>query len=348
MNHRRNVAAVVLVTCWLVLAVDGLPRTGRLEVGGDAGLVSNIDKKFESEKRLSVNNLPPYLALRSKRSSEHIVTECIFMTSDEGEFFHKANVADGNVCGIYILAEPNQRVEIRFSYFDVPCSNGGLVAFVDGWELNGELFPSPYDYLLPVEGRFREFCGERKIKQTFVSSSNVALIQYRMPHRGSGFSITVHFIRNPTPCNILLQGFEDVYTLRNYEKRSNCSVSTLFPSAVRVEAVNVGVVRSDTRSMEIETGIIHKCQKRGLDDFVQIGGSTGLDNSHMIMADTVCGLNSRPGKFEEMIACGTTTIRLVSSGAFDNSVTIRLRQLQSEEDLNSFMSVMCPMEDIKK
>ncbi|KAK9882193.1 hypothetical protein WA026_019705 [Henosepilachna vigintioctopunctata] len=312
---------------------------------------SAIEEKLpiqESNRRLSINKIPTYLSSRFKRSSQHIVTECIFMTSEEGEFYHKATTVDGSACGIYIVAEPNQKVEVRFNYFDVPCSNGGLVAFVDGWELNGELFPTPRDYPLPSNTRFREFCDEKKIKQIFVSSSNVALIQYRMPYRGSGFTITVRFIKNPTPCNTLLQGFEEVYTLKNYEKRSNCSVSTLFPSAVRIEAINVGVVRADLRSMEMEIGTIHKCQKRGLEDYVQIGGSTGLDNSNLIIADSVCGLNSRPGRFEEFIACGTTTVRLVSSGAFDNSVTVHLRQLDGEEDMNSFMSVLCPIEEIRK
>lgn len=38
-----------------------------------------------------------------------------------------------------------------------------------------------------------------------------------------------------------------------------------------------------------------QCHKRGMDDYVQIGGSSGLDNSNMILADSLCGLNSKPG-----------------------------------------------------
>lgn len=71
-------------------------------------------------------------------------------------------------------------------------------------------------------------------------------------------TIIIKTVNYFSACNILLQGIEDVYTMRNYEKRSNCSLSTLFPSAVRIEAINVGAVRSDSRSMEVETGIIHK------------------------------------------------------------------------------------------
>ncbi|KAH1021912.1 hypothetical protein HUJ04_011396, partial [Dendroctonus ponderosae] len=67
---------------------------------------------------------------------------------------------------------------------------------VDGWELNGELFPSPEDHSKSLKSRFSEFCGQRKIKQTFISSQNVALIQYRMPARGTSFSFSVRYIKN--------------------------------------------------------------------------------------------------------------------------------------------------------
>lgn len=50
------------------------------------------------------------------------------MTSDEGQFFHKASLADGTACGIYIFSEPDQRIEVHFNYLDVPCENGGLVS----------------------------------------------------------------------------------------------------------------------------------------------------------------------------------------------------------------------------
>lgn len=69
---------------------------------------------------------------------------------------------------------------------------------VDGWELNGEVFPNPDDHPRALKSRFNEYCGKRKIRQTFLSSQNVALIQHRMPLRGSSFSFTVKFLRNPT------------------------------------------------------------------------------------------------------------------------------------------------------
>ncbi|KAH1021902.1 hypothetical protein HUJ04_011386, partial [Dendroctonus ponderosae] len=87
------------------------------------------------------------------------------------------------------------------------------------------------------------------------------------------------------------------------------------------------------------------CQKRGLDDYVQIGGSLGLDNGNMKLADSVCGLNSQPTRSAEYIGCETTTVRLVSSGAFDNSVTVSFTRL-IENDIDMYMSVICNPEDL--
>ncbi|XP_050504598.1 corticotropin-releasing factor-binding protein isoform X3 [Diabrotica virgifera virgifera] len=286
--------------------------------------------------------------IRTKRTiEEHHVTDCIHMTSEEGEFYHKALSVDGQACGIYIYAEPNQNIEIRFNYLDVPCENGGLVSVVDGWELKGEFFPSSRDHQKPLRARFNEFCGERKIKKVFTSSQNVALIQYRMPARGTSFSFTVRFVKNPTPCNVFFQAddHETIYTLHNYGRRTNCSLSTLFPASVSIEALNVGVTPVLDRGIQQETGTIHKCQKRGLEDYVEVGGSLGLDNKHLQVADSFCGLNSTPGRYAETIACDTTTVRLVSSGAFDNSVTIKMRQL-TDNDIDGHLSVVCFTDDM--
>ena len=44
-----------------------------------------------------------------------------------------------------------------------------------------------------------------------------------------------------------------MYTLRNYRKRVNCSLSTLYPASVKVLSLNVGL-----RDVEVETGTVHK------------------------------------------------------------------------------------------
>lgn len=46
-----------------------------------------------------------------------------------------------------------------------------------------------------------------------------------------------------------------------------------------------------------------------------------------------------------LIGCGTTTVRLVSSGAFDNSVTVIIRQMTEDDITHGFMNVICPLEE---
>jgi hypothetical protein len=58
---------------------------------------------------------------------------------------------------------------------------------------------------------------------------------------------------NIAACNILLEGKADVYTLRNYRKRVNCSLTTLYPASVKVLSLNVGL-----QDVEVETGTVHK------------------------------------------------------------------------------------------
>ncbi|KAJ9600287.1 hypothetical protein L9F63_009424, partial [Diploptera punctata] len=123
---------------------------------------------------------------------------CMTVTSEDGQYFHKAADDEAAVCGIYFITDPDRVVEVHFDFLDVPCQNGGLVSFVDGWELNRQFFPSPQDHPKPFNTRYKEFCGQRKVKQVLESSQNAAVIQYRLPARGKGFSFTVRFIKNST------------------------------------------------------------------------------------------------------------------------------------------------------
>jgi hypothetical protein len=40
-----------------------------------------------------------------------------------------------------------------------------------------------------------------------------------------------------------------------------------------------------------------QCQKRGLPDYVQLGGSQVLDTTHLVVADSICGMDSKPGQW---------------------------------------------------
>lgn len=48
--------------------------------------------------------------------------------SDEGHLYYKSQINDLTVCGIYIIAKPEQTVHVYFDYVDVPCNTGGLIA----------------------------------------------------------------------------------------------------------------------------------------------------------------------------------------------------------------------------
>ena len=75
-----------------------------------------------------------------------------------------------------------------------------FLQFFDGWEMNGKIFPSADDHALPMSSRAQEMCGravERVGLPTMFSSQNAALIQFRVPNRGEGFSFRVTFVQNP-------------------------------------------------------------------------------------------------------------------------------------------------------
>ena len=55
-------------------------------------------------------------------------------------------------------------------------------------------------------------------------------------------------------CNVLLQGDQGIYTLRNYGQRINCSVSAIFPSHIEVVSMSIGV-QGRLTSVEMETGV---------------------------------------------------------------------------------------------
>ncbi|KAH9638444.1 hypothetical protein HF086_016769, partial [Spodoptera exigua] len=178
--------------------------------------------------------------------------DCFLVTSEEGELFFKSPSNDPVVCGIYIIAEPDKRIEVIFNYLDVPCENGGLVAWVDGWELNGQVWPADsWD-----DDRVVESCDQRPSRK-LVSRQNAALVQYRVPARGKGFAVTIRHLKNTKPCNVMLFGAEGVYTLRNHGETGNCSMLAVSPATVHVLDLNVGVTIKKGRVLEMETGTIH-------------------------------------------------------------------------------------------
>lgn len=265
--------------------------------------------------------------------------QCIFMRSEEGTYTF-TSPGSQQVCGLYIITEPENLVEFEFENFDISCSKEGLLSVMDGWELSGQFFPGLADHPKPLERRYHNFCGTKKPHKIFRMSQNVGLLEFRVPIPGDGFSVTVRFIENPKPCNAVLHSPAGVYTLRNHGRSANCSISIIYPETIQILSTNVGNQRYTMpgRYMDVETGTLHKCKKRGMSDYVEIRGGDGLDPGMMSVAEDFCGLDSFPRKTTVDIGCGNTAVRLVSSGQFENSVTFQYNFLN---DFTS-LSLLCP------
>lgn len=66
-----------------------------------------------------------------------------------------------------------------------------------------------------------------------------------------------------------------MYTLRNYRKRVNCSLTTLYPASVKVLSLNVGL-----QDVEVETGTVHKVSY-----ILMLTGSYSSSNSTVLTVD---------------------------------------------------------------
>lgn len=52
----------------------------------------------------------------------------MFIAADPGSFIYNSKTDSDEVCGIYFLAGPDQKIEINFLTFDVPCEHRGLIS----------------------------------------------------------------------------------------------------------------------------------------------------------------------------------------------------------------------------
>ena len=125
---------------------------------------------------------------------------CMFVRVDEEGIYSYTSPTHNDpsaVCSLYIATDPTQVVEFQFMEFSVSCLDGGVVSLIDGWELNGQFFPSELDHALPREKRYMEFCGSSPPSTKYVTNQNVGLIEFRIPTPGQGFRVLVKFHENP-------------------------------------------------------------------------------------------------------------------------------------------------------
>lgn len=69
----------------------------------------------------------------------------------------------------------------------------------DGWEVEGQTFPSPIDIEKPEEERHFALCSPTDLPLTsYKFSQNAAMINWRIGGRQhQGFTLTVRFVDNP-------------------------------------------------------------------------------------------------------------------------------------------------------
>lgn len=72
--------------------------------------------------------------IATKINSVYPSIECVHVASQEGDYSYKkaANTDDSSsdVCGLYIVADPDKTVEISIKYLDAPCDTGALLAVI--------------------------------------------------------------------------------------------------------------------------------------------------------------------------------------------------------------------------
>lgn len=218
-----------------------------------------------------------------------ILSDCIFTKTEEGIYSFQSIGNSNTICGLYLLARPEENVVIDFLHFNVSCDKHGLLSVMDGWELNGQFFPGPEDHPLPRQVRYHEFCGAVKPRKTFPMSQNAGLIEFRIPNAGQGFMVRVRFVPNPkrkcqcffssdhsltfltlfilTACNVIMVEVNTMYTIRNFGRRTNCTVSLLYEGSFQILSMIVGHSHRpignllSSRNFLVETSLLKKVSR---------------------------------------------------------------------------------------
>lgn len=274
------------------------------------------------------------------------IKDCLQVSKDTEGFFSYEHIQGEEVCGLYLVGGPDQRVKLTLvdAAIGSDCEEE-VIVFLDGWELNGNILPSVNDHLLPLADRVAEFCGPNRQPIQLVSTQNNAMVQYKIKKPGHRFLVSVEYIPNPDPCNVLMSETTGVFTFSNEGRARNCSITTLmFPAKFEVLGLSIGAKvskRKDER--EGEVGISSQCSHHGERDFLELGGSSYLSSSRLGTREAICGYQPQPLTKALIILCDSSTVRLVSSGDYKNSVTVLVRAA-NEDDLENQNDVqmVCP------
>lgn len=145
------------------------------------------------------------------------------------------------------------------------------------------------------------------------------------------------------------EGLAPYYVLSNFGTNRNCTLSTSFMAVVVIESISVGANKGNVNydvslkcrwSLILNSNFSQKCDQPNSIDKVTVGGSSGLDSHHLTKATTICGKSELKGP-EQAIFCGVTSVRLDSSGNYNNKVIVSLRPA-AENDI-SLATAVCDL-----
>lgn len=144
-------------------------------------------------------------------------------------------------------------------------------------------------------------------------SRSVSLIDLILTVNWHFYILDHDFSKNLLACNILMSDMAGMFTLQNHGQARNCSLTTLlFPANFELHSLAVGAATGRQRRAlsSAGSGLSTNCDP----DFVQLGGSSELDSSHLVTSQTLCGEQYRPGKGLTVL-CGSSTVRYGSYGS---------------------------------
>ncbi|XP_059141556.1 corticotropin-releasing factor-binding protein-like isoform X4 [Physella acuta] len=237
---------------------------------------------------------------------------------------------EARLCSLFIAAPIDHVILIEFVYLNVRCEENGAVVLIDGWELDNELFPSDVDHPDPLALRYLTYCGKEVDPQAYTTKQNVAQVQFVVPELGGGFSISVNFLHNDKPCNMmLLTNTYDMISLRNFGLKRNCTVMSIYPQRFIFGYINVGKKVNSTPyqlGQKSRKRIETKCHGRYGTDRVQLFEGENVGSSRRRLVIGFCGSNA-PRMMS--LQCHSSTLRMESSGHFYN--VVKFAVLPSED-----------------
>ncbi|XP_012942418.1 corticotropin-releasing factor-binding protein [Aplysia californica] len=256
---------------------------------------------------------------------ESPVIECGWELRSLAGSYTYVSEGEDSLCTLYLLAPIDHVIQLEFPFFNVACAEDSAVDILDGWKLDGQVFPSSDDHPQPMSYRELRFCGEGARPGPVTSKQNIVQIFFKVPVRGQGFMVKVAFKVNKKPCSMMLwrDNYERV-TLDNFGLRSNCTVMSLYPQRVQFLYVNVGEQEKDiwysNSPLGKKRGLRTTCESEMGEDSVKVYQGHGVGPSWRRMVLGFCGVRTHKVPKPVPLRCHSSAVTLKSSGQFYNKL----------------------------